>query len=165
MNPVLIFILAAMPFAATAQTFAVVQADPAPAAEAPAIAAPAAPELSVIDAADIALSDLVWQKRPVVVFANTPDDPAFALQMRLLLERPEPLIERDVVVITDTSPGTLSDARHKLRPRGFSLVLIDKDGAVNLRKPLPWDVREITRAIDKMPIRREEVQQGRVSGR
>ena len=47
--------------------------------------------------------------------------------------------------------------RAKLRPRGFSLVLIDKDGEAKLRKPLPWDVREITHAIDKFPLRRQEI--------
>ncbi|HBU14399.1 MAG TPA: methylmalonyl-CoA epimerase, partial [Gemmobacter sp.] len=25
------------------------------------------------------------------------------------------------------------------------------------RKPLPWDLREITRAIDKFPLRRQEM--------
>jgi len=34
---------------------------------------------------------------------------------------------------------------------------MDKDGSVALRKPSPWSVREISRAIDKMPSRREEM--------
>jgi hypothetical protein len=32
-----------------------------------------------------------------------------------------------------------------------------------LRKPFPWDVREITRAIDKMPMRREEMRVKRLT--
>jgi hypothetical protein len=36
------------------------------------------------------------------------------------------------------------------------LVIIGKDGGVKLRKPLPWDVREISRTIDKMPMRKRE---------
>ena len=43
-----------------------------------------------------------------------------------------------------------------LRPEGFSLVLIDKDGQVKQRKPVIWDTREISRAIDKFPSRRTE---------
>lgn len=108
-------------------------------------------------AADVTLSEFLWQKRPVVVFADTPADPAFAEQMRHLEARWPELAERDVVVITDTDPSAASDARSRLRPRGFMFVLMDKDGTVAQRKPFPWDVREISRAIDKMPIRREEI--------
>ena len=62
-----------------------------------------------------------------------------------------------MVVITDTDPDAKSALRTKLRPRGFMLVLIGKDGGVKLRKPAPWDVRELTRVIDKTPERQQEV--------
>jgi len=136
---------------------------PAPGTEAPITEAPAptptvAPEtFAPISAAGVSLSDFLWQARPVVVFANTPADPAFAEQMAALAARWPDLAERDVVIVTDTDPADASALRRKLRPRGFSLVLIDKDGTVALRKPFPWDGREIMRAIDKMPIRREEI--------
>ncbi len=113
--------------------------------------------LAVLDAKDVALSDFQWLARPIVVFANTPADPRFKEQMEKLLARPDPLIERDVVVITDTDPEGRSDIRLALRPRSFMLVLIAKDGTVNLRKPFPWDVRELSRAIDKMPLRQQEM--------
>lgn len=108
---------------------------------------------------DVDLSQLKWKKRPVVVFADTPDDPAFATQMRLLLEREEPLRERDVLVITDTDPAANSDLRRNLRPRGFMLAILSKEGQVILRKPFPWDVREISRSIDKMPLRQREIRE------
>lgn len=121
----------------------------------------AAPGLLPVQAAqDVRPDALLWQARPVVVFADTPQQPQFAQQMRLLSEDPEPLLLRDVVIITDTNPAAMSVWREKLRPRGFSLVLMDKDGAVVIRKPLPWSVREITHAIDKMPIRRDEIRSG-----
>lgn len=41
-------------------------------------------------------------------------------------------------------------------------MIIDKDGQVKARKPLPWDAREITRAIDKFPLRRQEIGRGSV---
>ncbi len=121
--------------------------------------------LQIIDAAGITLEELRWEKRPVVVFADTPEDPAFQLQMKRITDRPDALYDRDVVVITDTDPAARSDVRLRLRPRGFSLVLMDKDGAVTIRKPLPWDVREISRAIDKMPLRREELLERNPAGR
>lgn len=106
---------------------------------------------------EVDLAQLKWKKRPVVVFAESDLDPAFEDQIRKLRARPQELLSRDVVVIMDTEPEPLSDLRRQLRPRGFMLVLISKDGTVNVRKPFPWDVREITRSIDKMPIRKREI--------
>lgn len=120
--------------------------------------------LAVVNAADIELDDFLWLNRLLVVFANTDRDPAFQRQMELLLDRPEALIDRDVLVIIDTNPGDASEVRRKLRPRGFSLVFIDKDGVVKLRKPAPWDVREISRSIDKTELRKEELREDRGSG-
>ena len=112
----------------------------------------------VISAQDVVLADLLWVKRPVVVFADSPNDPNFVRQMQLFDRNPDDLLKRDVVVITDTDPGANSAVRMKLRPRGFSLVLMDKDGEPEIRKPLPWDVREISHAIDKFPLRLQEIQ-------
>lgn len=111
----------------------------------------------VRSAQDVTLSDFLWIKRPVVVFAESPADPRYVQQMQFLLEELEALDARDVVIITDTDPDARSSMRIKLRPRGFMLALIGKDGQVEQRKPLPWSVREITRAIDKMPLRQQEI--------
>jgi hypothetical protein len=117
-----------------------------------------------VPASSVALEDLLYLKRPVVVFADTPNDPAFVRQMALIAQESADLAERDVIVVTDTDPKTPSDWRTKLRPRGFSLVLMDKDGKVVIRKPLPWEVREITHAIDKTPLRRQEMQERPAAG-
>ena len=119
--------------------------------------AEAAPELVITEAGEQILDDFHWVSRPLVIFADSPNDLRFRQQMELLAERPEELIERDVVVITDTDPTANSPIRQELRPRGFALVLIGKDGFKYLRKPLPWDVREISRSIDKMPLRQQEL--------
>jgi hypothetical protein len=37
------------------------------------------------------------------------------------------------------------------------LALLAKDGTVMLRKPFPWNVREISRSIDKLPLRQQEI--------
>lgn len=123
-----------------------------------------APGLKIFDAADVALDDFLWTSRPIVVFADTPADPRFQEQLALLTARPEELQVRDVIVITDTDPGARSAVRLKLRPRGFQLALLGKDGRVNLRKPFAWDVREITHAIDKWPLRQEEIRARGTSG-
>ena len=109
------------------------------------------------EASEVDLDEFQWFARPVVVFADTAADPRFRQQIELLEARPDALAERDIVVITDTNASEPSELRKKLRPRGFMLAVIGKDGGVKFRKPLPWDVREITRAIDKMPLRRQEI--------
>ena len=122
------------------------------------------PMLAVVNAAEVELDDFLWLNRLIVVFANSDRDPAFRQQMELLLDRPQALLERDVVVIVDTDPSDPSGVREKLRPRAFSLVFIDKDGVVKLRKPAPWDVREISRSIDKTEIRKQELRDEREAG-
>ena len=106
------------------------------------------------------LADFLWFNRPIVVLADSPDDPRYIKQMALLMDNLEELKTRDVVILTDTDPSQKTRLRKRLRPRGFMLVLIGKDGSVKLRKPFPWDVRAISRAIDKMPMRRQEMRDG-----
>jgi hypothetical protein len=107
-------------------------------------------------AAQPALDDLLWVSRPLVVFADTPNDPRLQQQLRLLSERPEDLTDRDVVVLTDSAPDEAGPLREELRPRGFGVVLIDKDGVVVRRFPSPVSAREIVNQIDRLPSRREE---------
>lgn len=121
-----------------------------------------APEIGLFVPADMEnLNQFHWKKRPVIVFADSAEDPAFVEQLELLHAREEELIERDVVVLTDTDPDARSPLRLKMRPRGFMLVLVGKDGGIKLRKPRPWDVREITRSIDKMTIRQREIREAK----
>lgn len=114
-----------------------------------------------LSASHVSIDDYLWTHRPVIVFADSPADPRFIEQMRLLDVGVADLTDRDVVVIIDTDPLAVSDLRQSLRPRGFSLVLIGKDGRVKLRKPLPWDTRELGRVIDKMPMRQQELKSRR----
>lgn len=114
-------------------------------------------DLRILEAAQVDPAEFLWQARPVVVFADSAADPAYTDQIRMLERDAVALNLRDVVVITDTDPSANSLWRRQLRPEGFSLVLMDKDGQVKQRKPSPWSVREISRAIDKFPLRRQEI--------
>lgn len=120
-----------------------------------------AEDMAPVPIVETNLNDFLWEKRPIVVFADTERDPAFIRQMELLEDRKEALAERDVVILTDTDPEAMSELREELRPRGFMLVLIGKDGGVKLRKPFPWSVRELSRSIDKMPMRQQELRDRR----
>jgi Domain of unknown function (DUF4174) len=120
---------------------------------------PATPEVHGVfrPAGDSELESFLWSARIIVVFADAPADPRFQQQIDLLMEDEQRLVDRDVLVLTDTDPDARLPIRLKLRPRGFQMVLVDKDGVVKLRKPFPWSVREITRSIDKTPMRQREV--------
>ncbi|MEY8839858.1 DUF4174 domain-containing protein [Cribrihabitans sp. XS_ASV171] len=115
----------------------------------------------ILPAGDNDLSEFLWIKRPVVVFADTPADPRYQQQIEMLTERADEMIRRDVVVITDTDPQARSPIRQRFRPRGFQLILLDKGGTIELRKPVPWDVRALSRSIDKMPLRQREIREGK----
>lgn len=113
------------------------------------------------DATSIEIEELIWRARAVVIFADSPNDPRFRQQLDLLAQRPGDLAERDVIILTDTNPAARSPLRTELRPRGFMLVIMGKDGEVELRKPAPWSIREISRTIDKMPLRQQEIEDRR----
>jgi hypothetical protein len=152
-------ILSLLPLAALAEEVALVEgADGAPVTESVAAFGP-------LPADEVVMADQMFVKRPLVVFADSPNDPNFIRQMDLLSAALPALEERDVILIADTDPEARSEWRQKLRPRGFSLVIMDKDLKPVIRKPNPWTVREITAAIDKLPLRRQEVLERNPAGR
>lgn len=112
---------------------------------------------TIFDGTDVNLTAFQWRARPLVIFAQSPLDPSYLEQIALLEAQIDELIDRDVVILTDTDPAANGPLRQALRPRNFMLALIGKDGQVKLRKPFPWDVRELSRSIDKMPMRQREL--------
>ena len=114
------------------------------------------PTIRTVDPETI-LEDFAWTHRPLLVFANSPDDINFERQVDMLKSNIAELEERNVVVLLDPDPEAKSMLRKKVRPRGFVVILVGKDGQIKLRKPFPWDVRSLSRAIDKMPMRRQEM--------
>lgn len=106
------------------------------------------------------LAPYLWESRPIIVFADSEKDPRFTRQMANFEEQIEDMEERDVVILVDTDPAAKSDLRKKLRPRGFNVVLIGKDGQIKLRTPHPIEVEALSRHIDRMPMRRREMRGG-----
>ena len=102
------------------------------------------------------LEELKGRARPLVIFADSPDDTKFVQQMAMIDALPEELEKRRVVVLTDTDPAANGPLRQQYRPQGFGLVLIDVDGSLAQRRPLPTTVRELANFIDRMPSRRQE---------
>ena len=115
----------------------------------------------VFDASEVDLDELRWIARPIIVFGESEFEPQFRRQLDLLISEADELATRDVILITDTDPEARSDLRTRFRPRAFMLAIVGKDGQIKLRKPAPWDVREISRSIDKMPLRQQEIRDRR----
>lgn len=142
-------------------------ATPAPAQEAESPVAPPDPlaaweadPTAALPAEGVELDVFEYVARPLVVFGDSPRQPQVVEQLRLIEQGLADLERRDVVVIVDTDPDARSPVRQALRPRGFGLVLVDKDGRVMLRQAAPTAMRELTRAIDRSPLREEELRNG-----
>jgi len=116
-----------------------------------------ADNLQILDAADIDPTSFLWQWRIVAVLADSPLDPSFERQMREIDELPGDLFDRDVIVLYDSTRNSGSALRQMLRPRGFVLAIIGKDGEIKRRSPSPRTVREIGEIIDRFPLRRQEL--------
>ena len=95
------------------------------------------------------IRNLIWEKRPVLVFSNSHLDPNLKQQIKMFGSDPSALVSRDVQVFVDDTPEPKSNLRKRFRPKGFLIILIGKDGQIKLRKNTPWSAREITRVIDK----------------
>jgi len=95
-----------------------------------------------------------WQHRPVVIFAPSAQDPAYLEQMAMLQKSQAELAERDIVVLSDTSPAANGKLRSQLQPQGFELVLVGKDGGMKLRETTPLSSEVLLSTIDKMPMRK-----------
>ena len=103
---------------------------------------------------DISTSDIlsyVGVATLIVIFADEPDDADFFLQIDILRSHADDLAGRNVVLLTDTSPSHQGALRQLLRPRGFSIILIDSTGALTQRRGSVTDARTLIRQINEMP--------------
>ena len=122
-------------------------------------------ELLFVDAREIDVRDFIWERRLIVVMADTPDDPQFTRQLAALRERADEFVARDAVVIFDAHPEDRSPLRQVMRPRGFMTAIIDKDGEVKARRPAVRSGRELMAVIDRFPTRRQEILERLPAGR
>ena len=111
-------------------------------------------------AEDDPLAPYLWEARPVIVFADSPKDPRFVSQVERLHEAAAEMAERDVILLTDTDPAANGSLRQRLHPRDFQILLIGKDGQIKYRRPHPVSAEDVIRQIDRMPMRRREMQGG-----
>ncbi len=103
------------------------------------------------------LEDFKWVARPIVVFADSPQDPRLLQQLTAFEGDMEELEARQVEIIVDTAADEDTPLRSRFHPRGFSVIVVDKDGDVIYIKPSPVTVSEVIRLIDRTPLRQQEL--------
>lgn len=100
--------------------------------------------------------------RRLLVFAPSRDDARFRRQDALLARAQAAFRDRDLVrtdVIGGGPDAARLRARYRVRPGGFRVVLVGRDGHVAYAGPSPVPPGEITGRIDAMPMRRQEMRQ------
>ncbi len=113
-----------------------------------------------------ALNASRWQQRVLLVGAPTAGQPDFKRQRELLAAVPDQLRERDIKVISviynQSGPVDIRFAQQLgLRPPAFGVVLIGKDGGAKRTSARPLVPADLFGTVDKMPMRRQEMQRGR----
>ena len=100
------------------------------------------------------LNEYKWHFRPIVIFAPSQDDVNYVQQIKMLEKSKAELAERDIIVLSDTSPAAKGHLRSQLNPKGFELVLVGKDGGMKLRELKPISSEALLPTIDSMPMRK-----------
>ncbi|MEM6973470.1 MAG: DUF4174 domain-containing protein [Pseudomonadota bacterium] len=110
-------------------------------------------------ALDADLATYRWANRPIVVFADSDEDPRLKDQLDRFLQGSAQLEARDNVVLLDTDPVALSPLRRRFRPEGFTVILVGKDGGEKLRANQVLPIATLNATIDRMPMRRREMRE------
>ena len=117
------------------------------------------------------LDEHLWRHRLMVLVAPTPNEALVAQQRRLIEQRADALIDRNIQVyqlfergVSTLQGNPLADGQAAMLraelgagPDARLLILIGKDGSVKRREALPADLREMFLLIDEMPMRRAEI--------
>ena len=118
------------------------------------------------------LADLKDRFRPLLIFAAAPDDPGLRAELTRLHNDAPGLAERDVLVIAvpynapsvrdvtlTPAEGEAARRRFNVAPNEFTILLIGKDGGEKLRSHKPVSFEKLRDTIDRMPMRRREMNQ------
>ncbi|TCT05953.1 DUF4174 domain-containing protein [Aquabacter spiritensis] len=101
-----------------------------------------------------------WKARPLIVVAPTAEAAAFRRQMTLIQADRPGLAERDMVVLTVTTPDDPLRRTLNVPAGAFQVILVGKDGHIAERWTAPAELSSAFALIDRMPMRREEMRRG-----
>jgi len=116
------------------------------------------------------LSDYLWQRRPLLLFAPSESDPRLIETMRRIEASQCDFVDRDMVLgrivtegtssldgnVVDNNQAQMLFSDFGIGADSFSVVLIGKDGGEKLRVADIPDLQSIYAVIDGMPMRARE---------
>ncbi len=100
-----------------------------------------------------------WSARVVVASAPSADDPELARQRAVFAQMGRQATVRDLVLVEAVGDGATARALRDalgIGARGFTAVLVGKDGGAKLRAAHPLDAAALFPLIDAMPMRQQE---------
>ena len=120
---------------------------------------------------DNTLKAYFWKYRPLILFAQSPDNPSYRAILDSLSANQDKIAERHIVIIETFENGLVridgSLYKHlnaeslgrRFSPQKGQLtsILIGKDGGLKLRQEGSLHLGEIFSVIDRMPIRQQEM--------
>jgi Domain of unknown function (DUF4174) len=113
-------------------------------------------------AANNPLAAYRWSARVVVASAETADDPALLRQRAIFGRLGAEAKARDLVLVEAVGDSAGARALRQtlgIGRRGFTAVLVGKDGGAKLRASHPLDAAELFPVIDAMSMRRQEIRE------
>ena len=123
------------------------------------------------------MSDFAWERRPLLIFAPSPDAPLVRDQRAALAAEKSGLVERDMVVIEvirqqvtiDGQPvdplanpsmnATALRQRYGVGEDESTVLLVGKDTGVKLQDSRAFSANTLFTTIDAMPMRRREMRE------
>ena len=117
------------------------------------------------------LSDYLWKRRPLLLFAPSESDPRLIETMRRIEASQCDFVDRDMVLgrivtegtssldgnVVDNNQAQMLFSDFGIGADSFSVVLIGKDGGEKLRANDVPDLQAIYAVIDGMPMRGREM--------
>jgi hypothetical protein len=117
------------------------------------------------------ISDYQWKNRLVVLLTDSQDSELYQLQLKDLKTDLPGLEERKILVITLTpnyqitgidneikKKAALNYSKLKKETDGFEVILVGLDGYSKLRQSKLLSHQELFAQIDRMPMRRDEIE-------
>lgn len=120
------------------------------------------------------LKAYLWKNRPLILFAQSPDNPAYLGFHHNLTAQNDEIIDRHMVIIEIFENGLVridgdldkhlnADSlrrRFSAQKGQLTSILIGKDGGLKLRQKGRLHLGEIFSVIDRMPMRQQEMRNG-----
>jgi hypothetical protein len=111
----------------------------------------------MIAVADADLAGYKWKNRVLVILASSDNDPEVKEQRASAAASAAGFSERDLIVVTEIGVEGCIHREFGIGESDFQVLLIGKDGHSARRWSKPVSSEVIFSAIDKMPMRRDEM--------